>query len=1305
MTNTQVFNLSTVGSYPNEKYWVTPKTFTVGTLPLDFTSIFWSQLDGSGVAIPTGGSLITKEYLKYHKNPISQVLDYSNSKYNKIIYYNNVIYQKQSPKFAVSLTGPLVNDMRFIENVSTITISNASNAFSSLVFDISALRQTYKSPYEFYFFYVQINDITKNSYGYLLYPNKIFLKPKSITNNNGKWQLTTSVNILSSSITHIQSNNIEYDAYLSHKERLKSLPSNITTLPSYLDSNNINFGLSASKTKTYSNTVNPVTSYFSLAPSAVQLYLDPSDTSLCINPDSTYISYSAVFFGDSVTKDIVQIEKISSFVFNFQKFNPSFIVQYDPTVSSIQTFQLLQAPLNNALELSNSTNCVLSASFDLNSGLFNFYNYYTLAGVNFSDKFPLRIDFIADSLNLKNANATAVSTLTNGNLIISDGVNQTTQNISSPVQVSNIKTKDIIWETSYPPYCYSYKINLTNGSSDKVDSNSLNFYLKLSAIDQQAKSVKLSAFIISDFNAIQMPISNTDKIKFEIITTTLDNSLDFMDVITCQYGPDDNAIPYDLRTSPEVFVVDGAYLNINYNSYPFTGITFCVKASIINSSDVLETFDATDITMIVPSFNTGNKLFVDVLEEVSNSITLDSSFNVTTIDWPSRDLRDSKIVWKHNRPELNLTFSYVDDAGEYIGPVNGPVIFSDKTWKVNLSGYGPNLATISLSSEKYLEVATLSTNPNLFDFLTLGKLKIGAISELDNLNLTRTVKLTAAIPYGDKLYNVPNNIPINWTWEYDNITDPEYTPIKLKQKNNNDYVYGIDMKSSMLSSIIVNVTPNYSKTSPEWHNVKIIANINTTTPPITGAYSFKVDDFPDPSIFNADFGIYYTNFKNSPEYKVDDTRYQSNTTITRSNHSVLNFTFSANNDIIGKISTKKINWGFNSIMNSISSDTYDISLTDPLTGLPESTINGLNLTAFKVNLIMSEAIAPGWTSAHNVSAVTNFYILCAEDFYPSLQFIIYPEYAWLGKIDPVTNQYDYRNVTFLDSDPTNPNYFTNCYMPSAYANKKSNSQTFWVSSNKTCFDEYIYQNKQNYAIRSTISAFDLIDIQYNPFDYKTKFGLPISLAAYNDTFYPPDIKLKYLDDLQDNYFIPISDRIASSTNSYLVTQHHTITAATTRRRPTTSIYDNFFISPILRDYSDVSLEYYPMTNGTFETVFNIENGGIISVAQLVNTIPPKQPAIISGGSITYCLSSKYWTVKTTIPAETIVMGTSAIYDLFEINQGDPSIPYFACESGKDKFVFYAEPTLKQKITSDTFDLYKYTNRYPSDTDLWEEIDI
>ena len=69
------------------------------------------------------------------------------------------------------------------------------------------------------------------------------------------------------------------------------------------------------------------------------------------------------------------------------------------------------------------------------------------------------------------------------------------------------------------------------------------------------------------------------------------------------------------------------------------------------------------------------------------------------------------------------------------------------------------------------------------------------------------------------------------------------------------------------------------------------------------------------------------------------------------------------------------------------------------------------------------------------------------------------------------------------------------------------------------------------------------------------------------------------------------------------------------------------------------------------------------------------------------------------------MGTSAIYDLFEINQGDPSIPYFACESGKDKFVFYAEPTLKQKITSDTFDLYKYTNRYPSDTDLWEEIDI
>lgn len=1287
MTNTQVFNINTDGNYPNERYLAAPITFTQQTLPTDFTSIFWNQLDGSGIAIQTGGSLITRDFLKYHKNPLNQVLDYSDAFYNTIINYNSVTYQRQSTKFAVSLTGPLIENTRFIENVPTITLNNSLNNYSSLNFNISALRQNIKSPYEFYFFYIQLNDITKNSYGYMIYPNRIFLNPKSISYVGNKWQLTTNVKILNSDIVHIQSTDIEKDAVDLHINRLNSLPSNISDLPNNILDNRLNFSLYGNRTKCFNTTIS--TNTLTLAPNTCSLFLEDSDLAY-IDADSTFISYSAIFTNNNnVIQTLSQNDKSVSYFYNIQKFNPTFILQYNSSLNS-QTFQLLQAPLNPNLNLSDISNCVLESDFNLKTGLFNFYNQYIPAKIKFNNKYPLRVDYIANCYNLKTVNLGASSTLTNQSIIIDNGITTVNHNILNSIAVSSVNTYDIVWETTYPPYCYSYKVNLKNNSNVYLDSNGLNFYLKLSAIKQTSNSVTLSAFMVSDFNTVSMPILPTDSIKFEIVADSNEDNDAFLNGIICYYGDESNLIPYDIKNSPTIIVSENQSLVITNNNSNFTGASFTIKGTVYTASGQIDSFNNLNVSLGFPDFGIGNGLSLNVLDEKSNEITIDSSFNITSLDWPYKDLRESNIIWFHSGNNLGLSFNYVDDSGNYLGPVNGPVLFSDKTWKVNLSGYGPNLASISLSSQKYNEVATLSTNPSFYDFLSQGKIKVGPITKLNNLELTRNITLTAAIPYGNKLFPLPPSVPINWTWEYDDTVEPTLQPIEAFQvlNQNQEYVYGINMKSTLCSAIKINVTPGFSKTSPKVHRVKIIANIDVVQPTVTGSYTFNVDDFPDPSIFNCDFDSYFTNFSDNPNYIIASTKNNQNT-ITRSEESTLNFTFSANNEVLKNIKDSNLKWFFNSVKNSVSATNYNINLKDPLSGLPQTTLNGINVTALNVGLTINSGIAPGWTSAHNVSAVTNIFILSSIDFFKPLKFIIYPEYAWIRD-----SNLDYRYLTFLKNDPNNNDYFTNCYMPSSYSNKKSNSQTYWVSANNTWFDEYIYQNKQNYFLTSTTSAYALIDIAYNPFDFRILAGLPISLIAHNNNFYPENIKKTYLDEYVN----------VDTGTTYLTSLKFNIEAQTTRKTPTTAVYDNFFISPVIKEYNNIDLRYSPLCNGIIQDKFNIQDGGKISVIQYINTIPEKSPAAVIDGTITYCLSSHYWQVSATVPSSR--MGISAIYEnLFELKQGDPSIPLRVCDLGEDVLYFYAEHKLIQQIPETTFDKYIGMDEYPKDPDLWNKINI
>jgi hypothetical protein len=1283
MTNTQVFDTYEVGIYPYETYEAVPTNLTLlPSLPDGFTSAFWDQLDGSGEPVATGGTLITRNHLNYHKNPTNQVLNIADVLSNGFIQYNNITnYTVGSTKYAITTQIPTTvrpaSSIIYIERVNTISLLNNS----TLIFNISSLRTTYKTPYEFNFFYIQLNDTTQNCYGYIMYPNKIFIQPTLLTKANNRWQLTTSVKMLTSSTVHIQSNTIESDALTLHRNRLESLPLTVN-LPTNLNNYNLNFNIFACRGKSNLPVVNFGTSpiYHS------ETYLDGTGDIYNINPDSTFISFSASYKGTAVMQSLAQLPKTLTYTNSSQFFNPTFILNYDKN-NNKQTFQLLQAPLNANYELSNAENCVLSAAVNLNDGYFNFYNYYVQAVPSSQISFPnnsyIGFDYIADCYNLKSTNAPASSSLYNQEIIIGSSTNV---GLLSTVTVDQIGTNNITWDTVYPPYCYSYKIKLTDSSGNYLDSNSLNFYLKLLTKTKNLNSVSLSAIVASDFNAITMPIANTDNIKYSIIATSLNSIDSFLNKITCYYG--DQEQPYDIKNSPLVPVANNPILKILYNNTDFVGVKFTIKATLETAAGELDTFEPLNLSFNIPDQINGNSLFINILNEVSNNIVLDSSFNVSASSWPSRDLKNSKIKWFYDRTDLPLTFNYVDSNGDYISPVDGETTFNDQTWKVSLSGYGPNKVLISLSSQKYNEIASLYTHPSLYNLLDEHKIVVGPITKLDNLNLTRTIQLTAAIPYGKNTYPIPKNIPIFWTWEYDDILDPMIQPISVNEilTNNKDYAYATNVKSCFLSAIKVNVTPNYSKVSPLVHKVKLIANIDVVQPPITGSYTFEVDDFPDPSIFNTDFSTYYTGYVLSA-LKIANTSYDDQKVITRSNGDYsLNLTFSANNNQTYGGDTY---WIFNSISALPTTNFYSttankninnfyVELYNPQEPLSGITLNNLEVTAISVGLNLEKGLATGWTSAHNVSAVTNIFILSSVDFNQELKFIIYPEYAWL----PPDREY----LTYLNSISGTDGYYTNSYTPSAYLNKKSNSQTFWVSANKKCFDNYIYQNQQNYTIIPATSSHELIDIPYNSGDISIIKGIPISLAGYNDSFYPENLKLSYLIDIN---------------TGNLETKKYNITAQTINGKPSNdNVNNNFFLSPRIIPYSDIELNFTVFCNGNSATNnLILDEGGLISIYQTISTLPTNSPSIIINGTITYYLSGPYWEVSKTINA------VDGNYDIFNIKIGDPSIPLYSGELGVDRFHIYAKPNLVQQIPPTTFTKYLNTSKYPSNPDLWNKLNI
>ncbi|NBO98570.1 MAG: hypothetical protein EBU90_00315 [Proteobacteria bacterium] len=1101
-------------------------------------------------------------------------------------------------------------------------------------------------------------------YSYLLYPKRLFLKPTGVpTLVGGNWVLNTQTVLLNTNTSYFYSSAVDTDVAYAHSNFLKSKPTT-TSIPS--DSNYfLVYNLSATRTRadlpliTFSDTYNPV--YYSTVLETVPT----GNIDKCkIRPDSTYVSYAVNFYAkDEAGKTILgNLGQIRPDTINttLPTLKSSYIMNYDPNGSdpNIQAFQLLQIKNDGDknIDLSDARYCVLSGVFDLSTSNFTYYsdNYQSSNGsiVNVVTGIPdtfIGVSYIADCPTMQFTQERWQDT------VVSVGTQ-----LGTPISTTSIPAS-INWTTKYPPHYYSYKVSLSGAAesnastlSSLMETSSLTWYLYSSAVSagytssNYTTSIALSSFITSDYNFVSYDLvngANKDYIKF---TPLVNSNTVFLSSLYCYYGNNLNN-SYSLIDTPWIPASAANNFIITYPVIEHGELNFSIRPTLCSIAGYLDAYQATQINLAIGQapVNIGQPIFISKIMEIEDYMEVDSSFLISPSSWPTRDLRNSYISWFFTPTSTFVSINAVDSSGNYLQriPPLSTVPFNSSTWAVVVSGYGPQTTVINLSSQKYNEVTNLTSNSSLFNYFTEGKLLVGSPFGLNNYNPTRTIYLTAGVPYKGRQYNLPNNTQVNWVWSYN--TDINYETIPVSAyflPTLSSYPYGYDLDSSLLSSVTFNVTPPFKADTPQINTVNTIISVDTQEGLIQGNYTFEVDDFPDPSIFNTDFVAYYTAFQDVSA-QIVNTRDNKNV-ITRPNNGTNNFTFSALGDVLPTITNATIVWNVSS-NNGYTTQSYSLS---PI----NFTLSTVSKTL--VTLSALSAVVPGWTSAHNVQSNIIVYILDPITFYTPLDFLSIPEFFWING----------RNLVL--SDQTN---YTLIPVNTAYENKVSNSQRYYLSANKSFLNDFRYYTGSTNStnISGVSSYYQLVDIPYQS-EFFTNNGLPISLTAYNDTTFPEYNGISYKS--------PVGTQLIDS-NFNITSQ-----SKTTDQNPLKN-------SPKLIPYSPITVSF--TSNAT---AINLDVNRTITVTQTLSTNPLESPVQLVDGTITYTLSTYYWSVNKDIPA---VNGT---YDIFQLFIGDPTNELTVSGTKNNSLFLSASANVSKKIYSSVFSNYA-DNIYTGPRDIWNTV--
>ena len=1152
-----------------------------------------------------------------------------------------------------------------LEGTSYVTTTNATldrtdwtidyQTGGKLTFNALAARKSIDFGYIVNFFKVQVpegGDFT--NYGYLFYPEQLVLTPVSVSKiNNNSYSITLKAGILQRNSIFFKDDTPERreGCPLLHDNYIKSDNKTIIDYPTDIN-NSCSFLYSISATKSVVGksiinytTINQPSNFFTV--------LENNTYFKRLRKDRTFFEFGVNYIDLQARTDVKSLSFTNYHPDDF-KCNPSLSIpiNFINETANDQTFLFIQSAVNLNFLLQSTQNCVLSANLNLNSTLLR-YNCKQKSGRNIitgNYDTSFKVSYIVESANMINGDEPVQNTIT------SFKINGTETPLVSAIPSTRSGHNTVTYITKYPPHYYSYEISLISPPdiTTPIDEYCSSFtltsvaYRELMHSDMvSTSSVLISSYLRDEFGKVDLDLETYgvfDQIMYKpdfLFDTAL------LDEIKVKVGTNTNRVSYDLKNPTWLDASSNTVLEISYpdtrEGYTnlsirpilnniYSGINAAPRVSIIPIKGL---YKSQKYNLEIKTIKEGNDYIDLSIENLNNSTT-----------FPFIDLINSNIQWRLNLP-INPTVKITSlqkqnntyiPTNNFIQP-NTKISYNSNSWAVRLSGYGPNTTTLTLSSEKYDSIVSISTDSTYFDFYTDKKLLITPSVNLNNENEIRTITLSAYVPFKDRLYNIPSNSVIYWTWKYNN-TYNETTPITAKYVKSTGYYSAFDNQlANNVDTLQFFIKPSKKDSPPVSNNIEINVFTSDTLEQYKGTYIFKdgLDSFPSDKIFNADFYITYQN--NS--VKLLETR-NGQYVLTRRNDTNAKYTLTVNPDIISTLTNPTLTWTITNASGTVTTGTGN-------------TINYDATGSWKhyVNLKISGAKVAGWGDiTHTVEQNATIYSLDSSVFDKQLQFITYPEYAWQNS----------DQASILNSS----NYNTIAAGTTAYDYKKSNTHVFYVSANGN-FDRYVYQQGSNrqLLLNTTNDGVNEVEIPYGS-EFISSVGTKLYLSAFNQ-YFPSNTPLYY----------------QSLEGGSLVTRSYNITAESIPYSTSTASNLLFFQNPKLVDYNGITHTFSAIISS-----FDLDVNRSVFIQQKFNTNPLNTPAKIQSGesTITYILSAPKWIVKKEIPA------VDGIYNVFTIRPGDDLSPLRVKSTTFNTLYLNASSNLNIKIPESTFDTVNQGNQ-------------
>jgi hypothetical protein len=1198
---------------------------------------------------------------------------------NKFKYFNQPIVDVDTPNISGSYS--FINSDYELDKILNQMILNFDDT-SSLVWTPSSIRK-YNNGSFFNYFTLQQNinsddildtDTVDLNFSYLIYPYKLFLKPisaRKISSNN--YELVTSAVLISSCNFNFISFDAEREAFDKHVSN-KSSTQKFINLPKNI---NLNYSISGVEHFAQKNII-----YFTPPPA----YYNPlkyvtilGKPNSFIRPDTLMAGYNVQFSPNETAPENIIIAQLYMEEYGANNgFGASFILKNKQ--NNITTLQFAQSSMHQYYELNSSINCILSCDINLKTTSFKYYNHTT---VNKSGNLVATVSGVPDtSLSLRYICNTPYlddeSTHSTINSFVVDGSTIATNKLSSVnVSLLNASTTKSTWYTKYPPHYYSYILSFNSnelGYSQNSETNNLVFYLSSGTTNLNTFSAKFLNKLCSDYNTLSLDLSTyaeKDVFKLTPMYTIADDKSFFSTLISsfsCFYSPDDKKYyNYNLHDKPWIPANSATNFKVYYNA-EFGEIDLTLRASL--STSIGSTIDSFDVSRF--KFARGYKqqpigsIYLKRLNEKQNFVDLTIKHINNTQIYPYKDLTNSDISWNITPFSNNYVINSIDSNSKFIKNIipNSAIKFDSNTSTVRISGYGPESILVTLSSKKYDQISQIQTDESLFNVYSDKKFLLELRKPVSNLADSKKIQLSACLLYNNKKYTLPATLPIYWTWTYDNLSNPKVIPITATDLTNKVYNFGEKNFAFNLSSLDVTIKdlidPNKTtnKGTPLKHLISVYAYSNITYPPISAVYNYIYEAVPSKQVFNTDFSVLYDVFPN--ENVISNTR-NGQYVLTRPNSDTNYFKFYANSDILPKIKADSFYW------KAVSDDgTTKTLASNKFSDIATFTLQLVNpnIRTTTVTLCAIGATVPNWSVKQNTKTEFVIYTEDYNEFYKKLEFIVIPPYTWglSGKYIKLLNKNDY----------TLTQTYTLAQGPTAYRNKRSKTQGFYISATKTTgYSEYqIYTGPEKTYVGELSSKLGYLEFKYRT-EFFQKTGLLINMLAVGPK-YPEYNGLAYTTTIPYE-FVTRNFEITAKTIPYGSTLNKNVTSKFTQ-------------SPYLKPYDTITIKFSSQTLSSFDLdenrIITIDQYFVGSGGKDLSAQPTQQiQKILSGVYLVYTLSSALWKTYQYVPA---LKGT---YDLFILSVGDPAVPLNVSKYKLNDLNLSVSGNMIMQIPPQTFDLY------------------